>query len=153
MYVKGIVNLLITILAVGVMVCMAMILSTVEKIAESNVIATLPPDHPVYRRWAVIETEFSSGDNLARVERCHIVSPEGNWYIVPEYHQAMIDEIVEGQELKLPGSVHSWIAPYSHRNDSQRLLRGHVEHKDGKLEGGESYESITRGIYFFGSPI
>jgi hypothetical protein len=106
---------------------------------------------PVYERWAVIETTVKSGESTTTVRR-YMVGPDGTWYVIPTYHQEWANSLVEGQEVKMPGSIDAWRThgnPYFPDFDP---LEGESTLKGGvSQEGNKAISSLYTGIYFFGS--
>ncbi len=98
--------------------------------------------------WHVIESRCweaeEGGWDRATPYRRHIVSSEGDWYIVPEAQAALVDGLSEGDEFILPRSVRLWRRPIPGRRSVSHRLPG-PEFKSGE----DGYKRSTQVLRVF----
>ena len=79
--------------------------------------APTPEAAPMLEKWVAVSDQTMMNGTTVTAHLRWVISPKGEWLIVPEAHRSRFTGIENGAELTLPASAPAWDRPYGRHTD------------------------------------
>lgn len=67
---------------------------------------------PAFEKWYIAEDRvFYEDSDAVLTHRRHVVSPEGEWFIVPPAYKELVDGWADGSIVQVPPHIRMWERP------------------------------------------
>ena len=68
-------------------------------------------------KWVAVSDQTMMNGTTTTAHLRWVISPKGEWFIVPEAHRSRFSGIENGAELTMPASAAAWDKPYGRHTD------------------------------------
>jgi hypothetical protein len=94
--------------------------------------ASPPAPQPKFEKWHIVEDSVSFPSGGVTVTRFHIISPEGDWFIVPPAYKEIVDNWVDGSVVQVPPHARMWNKPQDNSHGVPCYKLSPLELSDGQ---------------------
>jgi hypothetical protein len=97
--------------------CLAINLGSVLMMTSAIAMSSTPTGSVGVEKWVVVSDQVTMNGGPTTAHLRWVISPKGDWFIVPEAHRSRFSGIENGAELTMPASAPAWDRPYGRHTD------------------------------------